>query len=92
MDRFEKEFFNGHMSLEEILELVECGDMQFSYKGRDYNITWDNIPCITVIGEGQQGWRDNLKTYDTYENLLLNHVFDDGVCLIDALVKDIEPI
>lgn len=91
MDKSKKIYFKGYMSFNEILETVECGDMQFTYNGREYNITWDNAPCITVIGEGQKGWRDNLRKYNTYEELLLTHVFDDGVKLIDALVNDIEP-
>ncbi len=91
MDKSKKIFFKGYMSFDEILEAITYGDMAFTYKGRRYNISISEKPCIAVCDETVQVWKDTVKRYDTYEELLLTHVFDDGVKLIDALVNDVTP-
>ena len=88
MNRKEKIYFGKSMSFNEVLEAITWNDVQFYYKGRAYNITMHKSPCITVIDEGDDAWEKCMKNYETYEELLLNHVFADGISLLDALKSD----
>lgn len=89
MDRNEKIYFKGSMSFNDLLEMVMSGDIMFDYKGVGYNITMDDSPCIALISCGTcEEWFKAKKDYATYEDLLLNHVFNDGVPLLEALKKD----
>ena len=91
MDRKLKLYFDKSMSFDDVLEAISWNDVQFRYKNREYNITMHKSPCITVINEGNEVWESSIKNYSTYEELLLNHKFDDGVSLLDALKsKDVE--
>ena len=85
----EKKFLNGTETYDELVERITyCGDFLFWYKGRKYNITIYNLPCITVVCEGTATWLANIKEYNTYEELLLKHKFDDGVSLLEYLASE----
>ena len=92
MDRNKKKYFGNAMSFNELLETISCNDVQFYYKGRAYNITMHKSPCITVLDEGDDVWENCMKNYETYEQLLLKHTFEDGVPILEALqdYKNIE--
>ena len=49
-------------------------------------------PCITVVDEGSEVWFNELRKYDTYDELLKQHVMNDGVPLLEALkTEDVQP-
>ena len=85
----ERKYLKGTETYEELVERVTyCGDFLFWYKGRKYNITINNLPCITVVCEGTEAWFSNMQEYNTFEELLLNHKFYDGVSLLDYLASE----
>lgn len=91
MDRKSKLYFGKSMSFDDVLEAISWNDVQFRYKNREYNITMHKSPCITVINETDEVWENCMRNYSTYEELLLNHKFDDGISLLDVLKsEDIE--
>lgn len=85
----EKKYINGTMTFDELLERVEfCGDLIFWREDIRYIITIHNLPCITIENQGTAAWLANVKEYNTYKELLLNHKFSDGVSLLDCLASD----
>ena len=85
MDRDEEIYFNNGVSFNELIEGAQCCDLVFKYNNRYYNITMDEKPCIVVVREGDAVWLDTIRRYDTYEELFLNHVMEDGVHILEAL-------
>lgn len=83
MDRDKKQYFENSYSFNDLVERMASGDYEFRYKGRSYNITFHGVPCIVVIDEGLDVWRKSLKKYKSEEELLLNHVMDDGIPLLE---------
>ena len=83
MDRDKKQYFENSYSFNDLVERMASGDYEFRYKGRRYNITFHGVPCIVVIDEGLEIWRKSLKKYKSEEELLLNHVMDDGTPLLE---------
>lgn len=83
MDRSKKQYFENSMSFDELVESISSGDYEFRYKGRAYNITFHGGPCIVVLDEGPEIWERSMKKYKSEEELLLNHVMDDGMSLLD---------
>ena len=89
MDRDEKLYFDNSMSFDEVLETISWNDLPFYYKNRAYNITMVGSPCVVVLDEGVEVCDKEIKNYSTYEELLLNHVFNDGTKILDAF-KDMK--
>ena len=88
----QKQYFNNVLTYEELLEWLNSGDLQFEYKGKGYNITFTTKPCINVISEDYETCCKTNIEFKTYEELLNNYRFDDGVKLIDAFkTEDIQP-
>ena len=88
MDRKERLYFNKSTNFDELLEMIESSEIQFYYKKRAYNITWDKGPCIVAIDEGWDIYDSSMRHYSTFEELLLKHVFDDGATILDALASE----
>lgn len=93
MDRDKKIYFGKTTSFNELLEMVEAGDLRFYYKGKGYNIIVSGSPCVAFIScDTHDEWLRTKKDYETFEELLLKHVFDDGVHILEAFQSnEIEP-
>ena len=91
-NKSKKIYYNKTYTYEELLEQVEWDALDFRYKGRAYIITFHMGPCITVVDEGSEVWFNELRKYDTYDELLKQHVMNDGVPLLEALkTEDVQP-
>ena len=74
---------------EELLDMVKACDITFQYKGVGYNITKYFLPCITLADGTKEEWLNKMHSYSTYEELLQNHVMDDGTHILDVFdIKD----
>ena len=85
-------YYNGTYTYEELLEELKYWsfDFEFRYKNIQYNISevaFKHKPCIMRCYPDRD---EPIAFFDTYEEMLENFKFDDGVRLIDALAsKDI---
>lgn len=89
MDRNEKKYFEGAESFNQVLEDLQTGDFVFEYKGRPYIITVEEMDgvekCVIATMDGGPYLRDeDICPYDSFEELLLKHKFDDGVPILKA--------
>lgn len=98
MDRNKKIYFEGAESFNEFLENIEAGDYCFYYKGRPYIITIEEVKgvpkhVIAAMDGGPYLRDEDICPYNSFEELLLKHKFEDGVPLLKAFesCKDIEP-
>ena len=88
-----KLYFNNSRTYDEVLEMLQAGDYPFTYKGREYNITFHHKPCITVIDGTTEDWYNEMQQFESEKELLDNYVFPDGVSLLEAFKgKDIGPL
>lgn len=93
MDRDEKLYFGNSNSFNDLITLFNCNDVQFIFRKHAYNVTFeDGKPCIANIdpdvNDDTELYLKRRKSYDSYESLLLNHKFEDGTAILDALASD----
>ena len=91
MDRNEKLFFWKTESFNDLIEMFNCNDIQFVWRGHAYNITTEYKPCVANIDSdvtNSEIYRQRARFYDTYEDLILHHTFEDGSTLLEALASE----
>ena len=87
--RDERRYFNNSMTYDDVLDQFRAGEYLFYYKKRAYLTTWHKGKyCITVIDEGEEAWYSNIVSYEDPKDFLDNHVFPDGVSMLDACASE----